>query len=232
MLKLQNKNNKIIQTKSNNSDKTVILKPKDIERKPAKKKKKGWIIGGAIALFILIGVIGNLNSSENDKSKNNVVSTAQTTVDQNSTKKTSAEAQPVKTSVNYDKDVYEGYVKDSKKVQQGKYTWENGDVYEGTWKDNKMDGKGLLKKANGDNYNGDFANNKEYGSGIYTWANSETYEGSFENDLMNGKGVYHFKNGDVYDGEWVNNKMSGEGKYTYKNGQVQQGTWENNKLKK
>ncbi|OAA91082.1 MORN repeat-containing protein [Clostridium ljungdahlii] len=226
-MKIQDKYNKIGKSKSNDLDKTVILKPKDIETKPVKKKKKRWIFGGIIALFILIGAIGSLNSPKNDSTNSNSVKTTSS-----SQKQAAVETAPVKATLKYDGDTYDGYVKDNKKIQQGKYTWANGDVYDGQWADNKMNGKGVLKKANGDSYNGEFINNKKQGSGTYVWADGESYEGSFQNDLMNGEGIYHFKNGDIYDGEWSNNKMNGEGKYTYKNGQVQQGTWENNKLKK
>jgi hypothetical protein len=147
--------------------------------------------------------------------------------------------------------VYEGEMKDEKRIGHGKMIYAEGDVYEGEWKNDERNGHGKIVYANGNLYEGDWKDDKRTGHGKSTYtsgnvyegefkdgkkhgkgksiADGIVYEGDFKDEKKNGKGKTTWPNGNVYEGEMKDDKRTGKGKMTYASGNVYEGHWKDGK---
>ena len=103
-----------------------------------------------------------------------------------------------------------GACADNKAQGRGTQVWlflKNGEwnkeAYEGDLKDGKREGLGVLVFANGDRYEGDWKNGKRHGRGILVWGPDgewagAKYDGEWKDDRRHGAGVYVAANGDRY----------------------------------
>lgn len=142
--------------------------------------------------------------------------------------------------------LYEGTIRNNRKVGKGTHVWADGQRYEGDWVDDQPQGKGKLTFNNGDVYEGDFVKGERTGdgtfrqksgdsytgqwvrgiregSGVAEWANGQRYEGAWRGDRREGQGIMKFPDGGTYDGEWKADQPFGQGDISFASGDAYTG---------
>jgi MORN repeat len=78
--------------------------------------------------------------------------------------------------VDFENGVYEGYIRDNKRHEEGTYVWSDGSRYQGQWADDLKHGTGKFVWTTGDVFEGEYLRDKRHGSGIKTYASGDRYE--------------------------------------------------------
>jgi hypothetical protein len=132
--------------------------------------------------------------------------------------------------------VYEGVLKNDKRLGFGIMKYTNGDIYRGTWRNNMYHGRGKLITNKGEIYEGEWVYGKKTGFGKIKKNNIE-YEGNFNNDNFDGYGRGIIKQDhnnnqfwNKYTGNWRNGKGNGRGEMILENGDKFIGNWKDGLL--
>ena len=131
--------------------------------------------------------------------------------------------------IQFQNDLYEGFIRNKKCEGYGKYTYENGNYYIGEFKEGKKDGNGIeFYKNNTIKYEGYYEKDKCEKYGKYIYPSGNYYKGQFLNGLKHGNGTEYYKNNAVkYSGDYVNDKCEGYGKFIYESGNYYLGQFSN-----
>ncbi|KAF4046103.1 MORN repeat [Phytophthora infestans] len=127
-----------------------------------------------------------------------------------------ADANPIKTKILSNGDVYVGEMNadQTQRHGKGKCTYANGDEYDGDWRDDQRCGQGVMRYGSSqDVYSGRWEHDRRHGYGIYDFHLRESF--SVAQQLQPKR----------YEGQWVHDRKHGTGTLTFFNGTKLVGTW-------